>query len=130
MDPRRVAILTLENQLTIELLDASRKIAADRWQVELVMRIDIPVAEHWFSSPQAQPAPLEKLVSALGQNTRFEYRDVRNFVADQEKTALFKSMSDNLLAMAPRYYSHPDFAARFIVKQYAAHQKKNYKAAL
>jgi hypothetical protein len=34
------------------------------------------------------------------------------------KEALVAKMQADLLAMAPRYYGHPDFAARFIAKKY------------
>ena len=38
-----VASIPLENGLTLELLDASRLLAGDRWLVHLVARMEIPL---------------------------------------------------------------------------------------
>jgi hypothetical protein len=50
-----------------------------------------------------------------------EYRDRRTFVDAAEKAAI----QADLLATAPRYYGHPDFAARFITKKYMQSQKNS-----
>jgi hypothetical protein len=118
-----LATLTLNNQLTLSLFDASRKIAGDRWRVEIVLRIDIPVSETWFSA-HPLPAPLAELTEILGNSVRFEYRDQRTFVDADEKDELLARMRADLLTMAPRYYGHPDFAARFIIKTFLGERHK------
>jgi hypothetical protein len=123
MRQRPLATLTLNNQLTLSLFDASRKIAGDRWRVEMVLRIDIPVSEAWFGA-HPQPAPLDELKEMLGETVRFEYRDQRSFVDAGEKDELLAKMQADLLTMAPRYYGHPDFAARFIIKTFLGERHK------
>jgi hypothetical protein len=118
MTQRRLATRTLENQLTLNLFDASRKMAADRWRVEVVMQIEVPVQASWFNETLAPPAPLAEVTAVLGERIPFEYRDRRTFVDAGEKDALVAKMQTDLLAMAPRYYGHPDFAARLIIKRY------------
>jgi hypothetical protein len=127
MTQKPLATLTLDNQLTLCLFDASRKIAGDRWRVEIVMQIDIPVSETWFST-HPLPAPLAELKEILGASVRFEYRDQRTFIDAAEKNDLLSRMQADLVAMAPRYYGHPNFAARFITKTYIeAHKKAAYR---
>lgn len=125
MTPQPLASQTLDNQLTLNLFDASRKMAADRWQLELVLRIDVPVNEACFRGKPTPPASQDKLIAALGETTRFEYRDQRTFVDAAEKATILAKMQADLMAMAPRYYGHPDFAARFITKKYIESQKNS-----
>jgi hypothetical protein len=120
-----LATLTLDNQLTLSLFDASRKIAGDRWRVEIVLQIDVPVSEAWFST-NPPPATLDELKQVLGESVRFEYRDQRTFVDTSEKDKLLAKMQVDLLAMAPRYYGHPEFAPRLLTKTFL---KKRQKAA-
>lgn len=123
MTSKPLTTLALDNQLTLVLLDASRKMAADRWQIELVLRIDVPVSESCFNAESPPPASQSELVAVLGETTRFEYRDRRSFVDAGEKAAVLDQMQADLLAMAPRYYGHPNFAARFIFKMYMQKRK-------
>jgi hypothetical protein len=123
MTQQPLTTLTLDNQLTLCLFDASRKIAGDRWRVEIVLQIDIPVSETWFTGGPL-PASLAELKEMLGETVRFEYRDQRSFVDAGEKEDLLAKMQADLLAMAPRYYGHPDFAARYITKAYLEKRNK------
>jgi hypothetical protein len=118
MTQRQIATKTLENQLTLNLFDASRKMAADRWLVEVVLQIEVPVRADWFNDELTPPAPLADMIAVLGERLSFEYRDRRTFVDAGEKDALVEKMQTDLLAMAPRYYGHPAFAARLIGKRY------------
>jgi len=85
----------------------------------------VPVSEKCFSGKLTPPASQEELTAALGETARFEYRDRRIFVDAEEKDAIPAEMQANLFAMAPRYYGHPDFAARFISKRYLEKRKKS-----
>jgi hypothetical protein len=118
MTQRQLATETMENQLTMTLFDASRKMAADRWLVEVVLQIEVPVRANWFNDKLAPPAPLADMTALLGERFNFEYRDRRTFVDAGEKDALVEKMRADLIAMAPRYYGHPEFAARLISKRY------------
>ncbi|MEJ2640101.1 MAG: hypothetical protein P8010_11035 [Desulfosarcinaceae bacterium] len=124
MTQKPLTTLTLDNQLTLNLFDASRKIAGDRWRVEIVLQIDIPVSGTWFGA-NPLPAPLAEVKETLGETVRFEYRDRRAFVDAGDKDALLAKMQADLLAMAPRYYGHPDFAARYITKTFVKERHKS-----
>jgi hypothetical protein len=98
--------------------------AADRWLLDLVLRIDVPVSESCFSAKLPLPAPADELRAVLGETLRYEYHDKRTFVDAGEKDTLLAKMQADLLAMAPRYYGHPNFAARFITKKYAEERRR------
>jgi hypothetical protein len=118
MAPKQIESIELDNGLTLTLYDASRKVADDHWQVKLEAHIDIPVAAHHFSAKVPPPAPLEQIRAKLGDTVRFTYQATRNFIAPDDKEALFHQMHANVLAKTP-YYSHPDFAARFLRQEFA-----------
>ena len=124
MQPKPIETITLKNGLNLELWDASRRVAADRWQVILKARIEIPVSDRWFGDATGLPAPLAEMRSALGERVCFEYQNMRNFVDAGEKEAVLNRMSVSLADNALRYYSHPDFAARWLVKQYGEYKAR------
>jgi hypothetical protein len=121
MEPHPIEILTLKNGLLLEIRDRSRPITGDRWQVELQATVTIPVQEQWFSPSSPAPADIAILCAALGESTRFEYRDTRNFIDQREKEPLFESMRATVKQNVLKYYEHPDFPARFLIRQYKIH---------
>lgn len=129
MEPKLIETIALNNGLKLELWDVSRQVAADRWQVVLKARIDIPVSDHWFSDTVRLPGPLADMRSALGDRVWFEYQNMRNFVDVGEKEAAMNQMKASLVDNALHYYSHPDFAARWLVKQYREYQARRSQRA-
>ncbi len=119
MQPQRIESMALENGLTLEIWDASRQLASDRWLVKLVARMEIEVSHRWFGDELRPPADLDQMRAKLGTTLCFEYQTERNFVDQREKQIIYDNMFQSLLAKKP-YYSHPDFAARFMIKEYAS----------
>ena len=122
MTNQPVQTIHLVNGLDVEIHDCSRKIAADRWRVEFVVRIPVPVEEKWFVSIAHQPISLSEIQKTLGVTIAFEYRNVRNFIDQDEKKAVFEQMKANFNTNMKPYCEHPDFAARFILKEYKTRQ--------
>jgi hypothetical protein len=115
--PRLIARHVLDNGLTLEFWDQSRSLAGDRWFVNLEARIVIPVrAETLPAKLQAQAV---LVVEALGEEIIFSQQAARNFIAASEAPGLLQAMQERLLALAPAYFGHTDFAARFIRKKFA-----------
>ena len=118
MSEIRIESIKMTNGLTLNLYDASRKVAADRWLVKLEARINITVTEDHFNNKVTLPAPLDQLRAKLGDAVTYTYQTERNFVDQRDKAAIFGQMQAGLLAKKP-YYGHPDFAARYIIKEFA-----------
>lgn len=112
----------LNNGLILEFWDLSRPMAGDRWLVVLEARIAIPVG--------AATLPLDlmgqeaEISRALGPEIVFSQQDQRIFIAADEYPAILKEIEARLLALAPSYLGHPEFAGRFIRKRFTEFQEK------
>ena len=51
MKEKLIKTMDLENGMQLNFYDASRKIAGDRWQISLVVRMEIPVTEVLIKDP-------------------------------------------------------------------------------
>ena len=115
--------IVLKNRLTLELFDASRQIAQDRWLVVLVAKIDVPVDP---SIAAIDEIDWKDLTAVLGSSVLFEQKRERNFIANEAKEAVFLSLRDNFKETLLDYLAHPDFAKRFILGRYS---ERNYIAS-
>jgi len=118
MSEHPIDTIELDNGLTLEILDESRRVAGDRWQVKLLARIVIPVEARWFSRRLPAPADMAELVRLLGSHVQFEYRDERQFVDITEKDDIINALASGIRSHADRYYGHPLFAGRCISRRY------------
>ena len=116
--PRLLDRHALANGLTLEFWDHSRPLVGERWFVRLEARIIIPVGAE--TVPPELKAQTALVVEALGENIIFSQEEERNFIAASHAPGLLQEMQDRLLALAPGYFGHADFAARFIRKKFAA----------
>jgi hypothetical protein len=111
----------LTNGLTLEFWDHSRPVAGDRFFVRLETRIAIPVRADTLS-PELQPHAA-RVIQVLGEELIFSHQEERNFIALSEAPSILKDMQDRILALAPSYFAHADFAARFIRRKFAEQQE-------
>ncbi len=113
----------LDNGLTLEFWDLSRPMIGDRWIVVLEARITIPVDA---ATLPADLLPQEAdIVQALGPEIIFSQRDERNFIDARELETTLKEIEDRLLALAPSYFGHPEFAGRLLRKRFAEFLEKH-----
>ncbi len=120
-----VKTISLENNLTLELFDASKKIAGDRWQVTLVARMAVPVDEA-ISKTRLDPAKAAEIRQVLENTAIYETKKQRNFIDNREKAAVFDQLMDTFLTYSRPYLSHPDFAGRFVLKTFNDRQKQRF----
>jgi len=118
-----VKAIALENNLTVELYDASKKIAGDRWQVSLVARMVIPVDDA-IDKGGIDPTKAMEIRQVLGDAVTYEIKKQRNFIDAREKTAVFDQLLDVFSNYSRPYLSHPDFAGRFVLKTFYDRQKQ------
>ena len=118
-----VKTISLENNLTVELYDASKKIAGDRWQVSLVARMVVPVDDA-IDKGGIDPTKAMEIRQVLGDAVTYEIKKQRNFIDAREKTAVFDQLLDVFSNYSRPYLSHPDFAGRFVLKTFYDRQKQ------
>jgi hypothetical protein len=97
-------------------------VAGDRLYVHLETRITIPVRAD--SLPPELKALADQVMGALGEEITFSQLEARNFIAASEAPETLKDMQDRILALAPGYFGHADFAARFLRRKYAEWQER------
>ena len=119
MSPQPIACCELNNGLQLLCFDQSKKIAADRWHICIRVNIRIPVAKRWFHKRTLDDERFQQIVDQLGEEIIFSQKKERSFVSDDVKKNVVKAICDNVLQMGETYFSHPDFAAKFILKTYA-----------
>ena len=107
----------LNNGLTLEFWDYSRPIAGDRWFVLLEVRIAIPI--RLDTLPPELRGQIDQVKETLGDEIIFSQKNERNFIAATEAPIILKDMQDRFLDMAPGYFGHMNFAARFIRGKFA-----------
>ncbi|MEN6318642.1 MAG: hypothetical protein ABFD82_07800 [Syntrophaceae bacterium] len=112
----------LNNGLTLEFWDYSRPIAGDRWFVLMDVRITIPIRSD--TVPPELQGRADQIREVLGDEIIFSHKDERNFIAATEAPKILKDMQNRFLDMAPSYFGHPDFAARFIRGKFAEKQEQ------
>ncbi|WDN87159.1 hypothetical protein BuS5_00127 [Desulfosarcina sp. BuS5] len=118
MEEKLIETVLLENNLTLNFYDASRKIAGGRYYVALITRMDIPVKPEMFTNNGAEAATYDEIVGATGDMIVFEKKRERNFISAADKDAVFKEMCDSVLTHTSLYYSREDFPKKFILSEY------------
>jgi len=115
-DPLLMESLALENGLTLDLLDASRTLAGDRWLIHLVARIRIPLTPDLLEGVPDGPRLLDRLRQEFGEALEYRADLKRHFVGDKERDTMLRSFVDIVRREKLPYLSHPDFARRFAVR--------------
>lgn len=116
MESTLVSTHDLENGLRLDLLDESRKIAADRWRVQIRFRVAVPLADHYGSIPPGSTPPLDELLAVLGATAVYEKVKERNFVSVQDKDAVFGELVDTFMKDAAPYLGRGSFPGKYILK--------------
>lgn len=106
--------IKLDNGLVLRIYDESKPIAAERWLVRMAARMEIPTAS--VSFPRASENP--QIAEVLGPVIVFEKKKERNFIAADKKDEVFRAMCDSFLKITRPYLSHPDFARKYVLRQY------------
>lgn len=107
----------LANGLTLELLDLSRPVVADRWVVTVLARAAVPVTAETAHGAAERWTEVRDL---LGPEVVYEKKMARNFIDGAAKDALVAAIADSFWDQAVPYIGRPLFAARFVRQRYRA----------
>jgi hypothetical protein len=118
MEENIVKTIPLANDLTLELLDLSKKISEDAFQVNMTARVIIPVTESLFPAETLGKITLENIISKVGPTATFEHRKERNFIMAPDKDKVFAHLVDTFMETLLPYVSKPSFPGKYILKCY------------
>lgn len=113
-----VKTVLLKNGLELIFFDRSRRIAGDRWQIEILARMDIQIDNCLQVEQTVNPITAQDMKNVLGERVSFEKIMVLNFIDEKEKDSTVMNMCESYLSSAEEYLSHKDFAERFLKKTY------------
>lgn len=123
MEEQPIKEIPLENDLRLQIYNASRRLAGDRWLVKLIARIHIPVDAALNNSEAGLPAR-SAVKELIGDRLVFEQDKTRHFIDEREKDDVFQALLDNFLKYSLTYLSHPEFAKRCILKEFQEKEKQ------
>ena len=124
MEDKLIKTVDLKNGLRLEVVDNSRRIAGDRWQVVMTVLIDIPVKMLATVDGEQHDLNIEEVISLIGENVRFEQKKERNFIDENRKNDVFNGLIDSFFFSSIDYVSNPDFPKRYILRQYKDQLKR------
>ena len=124
MAARLIRTVDLKNGLRLEVLDDSRNVAGDRWQVVLTIRVKIPVNKLFLGDDTQMALNLDEIISSIGESVCFEQKRERNFIDAKEKDEILNNLIESFFSSSLDYVSNPDFPKRYILRQYKEYLKR------
>lgn len=118
MKAKLIKSIDLENDMKLNLYDASIKLAGDRWLVSLIVRMEIPVKKVLIHDAVQSMEQVGEIEKVLGKNIRFEQKRERIFIDGDVKEAVFRELCDNFLTNTVQYLSKKEFPKQYVLKKY------------
>ncbi len=116
-------IIKLDNGLTLEIWDESRKIAEDTVKVALAARIRVALKPEYLPGREQY----EAVRRAFGDELLFEQKNERTFVVLKDRDAVFGQLLGEFKETTLKYISRPDFAAGFARSKFMDIQRNPHK---
>lgn len=119
--------MELENGLTLEIRDESRKIGEDAYVVIMGARMEIQVQKDLFAAQAVSDTKFADILEILGDDILYEYKSERNMIMAKEKDAVFESQVDTFVKNMVPYISKSIFPEKMILKEYRERVEKKNK---
>ena len=121
----RIADKKIRDGISITYYDRSREIAGDRWLVELVGEMEVPVSEtFWAAVRESDGDLLDCVRKEIGNRIHFSVSRVRNFVDQEEKQTVLDEMVRRFEENIMHYLDSPDFSQKLFVKNFNEAREK------
>lgn len=123
--PENDALMEREcaNGLRLELFDVSRHYFGGYWRLSIEARCLVPLS----AAGSDDPTRLEEMRRHLGDPVPF-VRSVEQMAVPPERVESTRAvLQERLLAQVVPLLEHPDFAARFLAKEYQQRLKRTLR---
>lgn len=113
-----VETLILPNNLELRIYDRSRKLAGDRWYVEVMVEIPVPIPPEILDRLTADKSLTEEFVREHGNPFPYRYSKARHFIDEKEKERAFHELKEDFLKTNWNYLGSPRFASLVVAKAF------------
>ena len=121
----KIADKKIRDGISITYYDRSREITGDRWQVELVGEMEIPVSEtFWAAVHESDGDLLDCVRKKIGNRIHFSVSRIRNFVDQEKKQQVLDEMVRRFEENIMHYLGNPDFSQKLFVKYFNEAREK------
>lgn len=117
MDERLIKTVDLKNGLRLEILESSRNLPGDRWEVVLTTMIKIPVNILSPADDTQAALNVDEVRPSTEESVCFEQKRERNFIDAKEKDEILSNVIESFSFSSLDYVSNPDFLKRCIIRQ-------------
>ena len=124
MSPHPLLSCQLKNGLRLQCWDQSKKIAADRWYICVILNITIPVEKNWFDNHPVDEKKFGQIRSELGNSVVYQQKKERHFISDDIKDQIVNQICYTAEETGMKYLGHDDFAAKYILKVFSDRQQR------
>jgi len=118
MDEKLINKIKLENGLTLELYDRSRRVTEDRWLVSFLACMEVGVQREYFEGQDLSNLSFDAIRKTVGDKVTYRYEKTRNFIDESEKDEVLKGLKERFLSATLGYLSSPEFARKLILIKY------------
>ena len=104
----------LDNGVTVSLYDFCKPIAADRWYVKIVCRLELALSPQLLTTTELSDVDRELLLERAGGVLCHEFAKERNFVDENEKAAVVSGLIASMYENSLSYVANPVFAENLL----------------
>ncbi len=110
--------IPLENGLQISFYDQSRPIAGDRYLVQLLIDIPIPLDGSILQALPTSGISAEAFLAHFGSTLHYRMTKTRHFVSKQDVDSVLSNLQQEFTSAGLDYLRHPAFGRRYAIKTY------------
>ena len=119
MEDNIIKQVELQNGLTVKMVDRSKKLIGDRYQVILQAEMKIPITQAIVQGDEYLESCFTDLQRMFGDHVLFSQKREKTFVDEKDKESVLSTMIESFINDMIPYLSRPYFPIKFINKQYA-----------
>ncbi len=109
--------LMLDNGLTVEFWNKSRKDKWGLWTVCLMVKSGVPIKEEYFGAFRDGLDQYHRTYHLFGGKITYTYQKARTHVLERNKDAVFETITCRFKDAIIKYLSREDFPRKFVLRE-------------
>ncbi|WP_136806940.1 hypothetical protein [Desulfosediminicola flagellatus] len=108
----------LANGVVVRFYNESRRVAGDRWQVNVRYDAVVPVSEAFWSLVSGEPELIDEIRATLGSEIVLTNLNERNFISEEEKEPLIAEIVNRARENMLGYFADPSFPESYFKRRF------------